>query len=180
MPTTPLATAAPWADFHPAVAGWFRAAFPAGPTPAQLRAWPLIRAGRPTLVAAPTGSGKSLAAFLAVIDELVRARAAGALPDATTVLYVSPLKALSNDIRLNLQAPLEGIARELARLGLPAHGIRAAGHGDGTRRLVLQRQWVDIVDVIAKPAHRAVVDLPHVALDLAVILPAIADLGGNV
>ncbi|HEY4072248.1 MAG TPA: DEAD/DEAH box helicase [Herbaspirillum sp.] len=115
--------------FHPAVAAWFRNAFP-GATEAQRQAWPLIRSGRPTLVAAPTGSGKTLTAFLAAIDELVRSSVAagneGALPDATTVVYVSPLKALSNDIRLNLQLPLEGIAKELARMGLPDPGIRAA------------------------------------------------------
>jgi ATP-dependent Lhr-like helicase len=118
--------------FHPAVAAWFRNTFP-GATEAQRQAWPLIRSGRPTLVAAPTGSGKTLTAFLAAIDELVCSSVAagddgmeGALPDATTVVYVSPLKALSNDIRLNLQLPLEGIAKELARMGLPDPGIRAA------------------------------------------------------
>jgi ATP-dependent Lhr-like helicase len=116
-----------WEDFHPAVAAWFRGTF-TSVTEAQQRAWPLIRSGRPTLVAAPTGSGKTLTAFLAAIDALVREGIAygGALPDATSVVYVSPLKALSNDIRVNLQAPLEGIARELARMGLPDPGIRAA------------------------------------------------------
>lgn len=114
-----------WQDFHPAVAAWFGVTFPAA-TEAQLRAWPQIHAGRPTLVAAPTGSGKTLTAFLAAIDALVRESSAAPLPDETQVLYVSPLKALSNDIRLNLQAPLEGIGRQLAAMGLPAHGIRAA------------------------------------------------------
>ena len=104
-------------DFHPAVAAWFAAAFPSA-TEAQLRAWPLIQAGKPTLVAAPTGSGKTLTAFLAAIDALVRASSAGPLPDETRVLYVSPLKALSNDIRLNLEAPLEGIGAQLAALSL--------------------------------------------------------------
>ncbi|MCQ4323371.1 ATP-dependent DNA helicase [Stutzerimonas stutzeri] len=112
--------------FHPAVAGWFARSFPA-PTPAQAAAWPLIRAGRSTLVAAPTGSGKTLTAFLAAIDQLVRqGLAEGGLADATTVLYVSPLKALSNDIHVNLEAPLAGIGAELARLGLPPLEIRAA------------------------------------------------------
>jgi ATP-dependent Lhr-like helicase len=113
-----------WQDFHPAVAAWFGAAFPAA-TEAQLRAWPNILAGRSTLVAAPTGSGKTLTAFLAAIDALVRESGEQALPDETQVLYVSPLKALSNDIQLNLQAPLEGIGRQLAAMGLPPHGIRA-------------------------------------------------------
>src|SRR5471032_161133 len=115
-----------WRDFHPAVAAWFNAAFPAA-TEAQRAAWPLIRSGRPTLVAAPTGSGKTLTAFLAAIDDLVRDSGNGQpLPDATQVLYISPLKALSNEIRLTLQAPLEGIGAELAARGLPDHGIRSA------------------------------------------------------
>jgi ATP-dependent Lhr-like helicase len=111
--------------FHPAVARWFDATFP-GATEAQLRAWPLIQARRPTLVAAPTGSGKTLTAFLAAIDELVSDSVDAALPDATQVLYISPLKALSNDIRLNLEAPLAGIDRELKAMGLAPHGIRTA------------------------------------------------------
>jgi ATP-dependent Lhr-like helicase len=79
-------------------------------------------------VAAPTGSGKTLTAFLSAIDGLVREGLAndGALPEATTVVYVSPLKALSNDIRINLEAPLEGIRAELAKLGLPDVDIRTA------------------------------------------------------
>src|SRR5690606_22363425 len=103
----------PLAAFHPAVQGWFRRAF-AAPTPAQVGAWPSIRAGRSTLVAAPTGSGKTLTAFLATLDELLRLGLAGALEDRTRVVYVSPLKALSNDIHLNLEVPLAGIAEELA------------------------------------------------------------------
>jgi ATP-dependent Lhr-like helicase len=114
-----------WQAFHPAVAAWFGSAFPAA-TEAQLRAWPLIQAGRPTLVAAPTGSGKTLTAFLAAIDTLVRESSAAPLPDETQVLYVSPLKALSNDIRVNLTGPLEGIDRQLDAMDLPGHGIRTA------------------------------------------------------
>ncbi|ESQ99699.1 ATP-dependent DNA helicase [Stutzerimonas chloritidismutans AW-1] len=116
----------PLGRFHPAVAGWFSRSFPA-PTPAQAAAWPLIRAGRSTLVAAPTGSGKTLTAFLAAIDGLVQqGLAEDGLADATRVLYVSPLKALSNDIHINLEEPLAGITAELARLGLPALEIRTA------------------------------------------------------
>ncbi|WP_312169306.1 DEAD/DEAH box helicase [Stutzerimonas kunmingensis] len=116
----------PLGRFHPAVEGWFSRSFPA-PTPAQAAAWPLIRAGRSTLVAAPTGSGKTLTAFLAAIDGLVQqGLAEGGLADATRVLYVSPLKALSNDIHINLEKPLAGITAELARLGLPALEIRTA------------------------------------------------------
>jgi ATP-dependent Lhr-like helicase len=113
-------------EFHPAVARWFSATFP-GPTEAQAAAWPVIAAGRHTLVAAPTGSGKTLTAFLAALDGLVReGLETGGLPDETVVLYVSPLKALSNDIGLNLKAPLAGIRRELAKLGLPEVEIRTA------------------------------------------------------
>ena len=117
----------PLDDFHPAVAGWFRRTF-AAPTAAQAQAWPAIRGRRHTLVAAPTGSGKTLTAFLAAIDELVREGVAqgGALPDATRVVYVSPLKALSNDIHINLDAPLAGIRAELEALGLPDVAIRTA------------------------------------------------------
>src|SRR6266481_3343067 len=89
--------------FHDTVAAWFAGAF-AAPTAAQAEAWPAIKAGRNVLIAAPTGSGKTLAAFLAAIDDLVRQGVAGALPDETQVVYVSPLKALSNDIKKNLEA----------------------------------------------------------------------------
>jgi len=122
-----------WQDFHPAVSAWFRATF-ADVTEAQRRAWPLIQAGRPTLIAAPTGSGKTLTAFLAAIDALVRESGAGPLADTTRVLYVSPLKALSNDIRVNLLAPLDGIGAQLAAMNLPPHGIRTAVRtGDTTQ-----------------------------------------------
>ncbi|MFA7320035.1 MAG: DEAD/DEAH box helicase [Dokdonella sp.] len=103
-------------SFHPAIAAWFARTF-AAPTPAQVEAWPAIRAGRHTLIAAPTGSGKTLAAFLAAIDGLVREGMGFGLPEQTTVVYVSPLKALSNDIAINLETPLAGIRAELERRG---------------------------------------------------------------
>src|SRR6201998_393119 len=109
--------------FHPAVADWFDGQF-AAPTAAQAQAWPAIKAGRHVLIAAPTGSGKTLAAFLAAIDDLVRQGLAGTLADATQVVYVSPLKALSNDIQRNLEAPLAGIRGELRRTGLPDVEVR--------------------------------------------------------
>ncbi|HZF36138.1 MAG TPA: DEAD/DEAH box helicase, partial [Candidatus Angelobacter sp.] len=109
--------------FHPGVADWFDRTFSA-PTAAQAEAWPAIQAGQHTLVAAPTGSGKTLAAFLAAIDGLVRQGVAGDLRDETQVVYVSPLKALSNDIQRNLEAPLAGISEALKARGLPAVEIR--------------------------------------------------------
>src|SRR3984893_5204452 len=109
--------------FHPSVCAWFNGAFSA-PTPAQAKAWPAIKAGRHVLIAAPTGSGKTLAAFLAAIDDLVRQGLDGTLRDETQVVYVSPVKALSNDIRRNLEAPLAGIREELRAQGLPDIEIR--------------------------------------------------------
>ena len=109
--------------FHPAVARWFTGHFGA-PTEPQLRAWPAILSGRHALIAAPTGSGKTLAAFLAAIDALVRQGQQGHLPDETQVVYVSPLKALSNDVQRNLDAPLAGITNELLALGQAAPEIR--------------------------------------------------------
>src|ERR1044071_5898372 len=110
--------------FHPAVAAGFDTSFAAA-TAAQAAAWPLIKAGRHTLIAAPTGSGKTLAAFMAAIDDLVRQGVEGGLGDETQIVYVSPLKALSNDIQRNLEAPLAGIRAELARRGEPDVDIRA-------------------------------------------------------
>ena len=93
-------------DFHPLIAEWFRGRFPNGPTDAQQDAWPHIRAGRDTLVAAPTGSGKTLTAFLAGIDRFVREAERGELKPELRILYISPLKALANDIQRNLDGPL--------------------------------------------------------------------------
>ena len=125
---TALAAAPPsvdvMANFHPAVAEWFTRHFTA-PTPPQAAAWPLIQQGRSTLVAAPTGSGKTLTAFLAALDALLKQGVAahGVLPDETAVLYVSPLKALSNDIQLNLMVPLSGMTDALRRMGVPESDI---------------------------------------------------------
>ncbi|HEU4387751.1 MAG TPA: DEAD/DEAH box helicase, partial [Blastocatellia bacterium] len=109
--------------FHPAVASWFDKQFTA-PTEPQSQAWPAIKDRRHTLIAAPTGSGKTLSAFLAAIDDLVRQGVAGELEDVTQVVYVSPLKALSNDIQRNLQQPLAGIQQELAAMGISIPEIR--------------------------------------------------------
>src|ERR671930_1933864 len=99
----------------PPVREWFRAAL-GEPTVAQRRGWPAIAAGQNTLILAPTGSGKTLAAFLACLDGLWRQQP---LPRGVRVLYVSPLKALNNDIYRNLQVPREGVADTARRLGQP-------------------------------------------------------------
>ena len=111
--------------FHSLVREWFLGQF-AGPTGAQAEGWDAIAKGRHTLIAAPTGSGKTLAAFLTCIDRLVRAGLDGGLPERTEVVYVSPLKALSNDVQRNLSVPLEGIAGLAEAHGTPLPEIRVA------------------------------------------------------
>jgi ATP-dependent Lhr-like helicase len=104
---------------------WFERRFPHGPTPAQERGWPEIAAERHTLIAAPTGSGKTLSAFLVCIDRLYRAALSGELEQlGTQVVYVSPLKALAVDVHQNLEIPLAEIAQVAAELGWPAPEIR--------------------------------------------------------
>ena len=110
-------------QFHSIVRAWFQSRFEA-PTGAQIEGWEAIAQGRHTLIAAPTGSGKTLAAFLTCIDDLVRRSLAGELPDTTQVVYVSPLKALSNDIQKNLATPLEEIAALAEEAGEPIPDIR--------------------------------------------------------
>ena len=115
-------------QFHPLVQEWFKSRF-SEPTNAQLEGWPAIAEGRHTLIAAPTGSGKTLAAFLTCIDSLVRQGLSGEIPDSTQVVYVSPLKALSNDIQKNLSTPLEEIA-ELAEAAGPPRDACVLHKGD--------------------------------------------------
>src|SRR5262249_51285986 len=104
---------------------WFERSF-ARPTETQGLAWNEIGAGRDALISAPTGSGKTLAAFLSCIDQLVRAALDGSLLDETEVVYVSPLKALSNDIQKNLERPLQEIAQLAGEKGLLMAPIRTA------------------------------------------------------
>ncbi|HUL11478.1 MAG TPA: DEAD/DEAH box helicase [Methylococcaceae bacterium] len=128
--------------FHPAVAAWFRETFSA-PTDCQSQAWAAIKQDRHTLIAAPTGSGKTLAAFLAAIDDLVHAGTDRGLRDATQVLYISPLKALSNDIQKNLELPLDGINKKLFELGYPNVAIRSqvrTGDTSAVARAAMIRQ----------------------------------------
>jgi ATP-dependent Lhr-like helicase len=115
----------PLAEFDPLVRDWFTQRFAAATEP-QVLGWPEIRAGRDILISAPTGSGKTLAAFLLCLDRLVRAARLGPLPNQTEVVYVSPLKALSNDIHINLEVPLSEIAAMAAAQGIPLAAIRAA------------------------------------------------------
>jgi ATP-dependent Lhr-like helicase len=115
----------PLAGFHEATRAWFTATF-GEPSEVQRAAWPAIRRGGDALIAAPTGSGKTLAAFLWAIDQLVRESIERPLPDETRILYVSPLKALGNDIERNLQLPLRGIQEAVRARGLPEGAIRTA------------------------------------------------------
>lgn len=131
----------PLTSFHPVVAQWFDANFDA-PSDVQRQAWPAIRAGESTLIAAPTGSGKTLAAFLAAIDQLVQQGLESPLPDEIRILYVSPLKALSNDIHKNLELPLDGIRFALLECGLPDVAIRAqtrTGDTSAAERAAMKR-----------------------------------------
>src|SRR5213594_508429 len=132
----------PLSGFHPAVARWFEARF-REPTEPQRRAWPVIQAGRNALIAAPTGSGKTFAAFLAAIDSLLRQGLDGTLRDETQVVYVSPLKALSNDVQKNLAEPLAEIRRTLEALCLPDVEIRTlvrTGDTPGAERQEMVRR----------------------------------------
>ncbi len=131
--------------FHPAVTRWFEQTF-GSPTEPQVRGWPAIQSGRHALISAPTGSGKTLAAFLASLDALFRQGAESHLPDETQVVYVSPLKALSNDIRKNLQEPLSGIRALLGEANGHDIDVRAEVRtGDTT---AAQRQAL-----IKRPPH---------------------------
>src|SRR5947207_1140823 len=131
-------------QFHPAVARWFEQTF-GSPTEPQIRGWPEIQSGRHVLISAPTGSGKTLAACLASLDLLFQEGLAGELPDKTQIVYVSPLKALSNDIRKNLQEPLAGIRALLNELGYDVDVRAEVRTGDTT---AAQRQAL-----IKKPPH---------------------------
>ena len=118
MPPMPLTR------FHPIISEWFTS-YVGQPTDVQVQAWPAIQSGSDALIAAPTGSGKTLAAFLSCIDQLFKQALARELEDHTHVLYVSPLKALSNDIQKNLQKPLAEIGQLALQAGLLMPELRA-------------------------------------------------------
>ncbi|HUK25657.1 MAG TPA: DEAD/DEAH box helicase, partial [Terriglobales bacterium] len=138
MPSLPSSLS--WA--HPLTQEWFVRKF-GTPTEPQEQGWPHILAGRTVLISAPTGSGKTLAAFLACIDGLVRKALAGELQDRTEVLYISPLKALGNDIQKNLEVPLGEILQMAGERGLLMPQIRTAVRTGDTlmheRRAMLKR-----------------------------------------
>ncbi|MGE3315327.1 MAG: DEAD/DEAH box helicase, partial [Planctomycetaceae bacterium] len=128
--------------FHPLVADWFQSRF-AAPTEPQYLGWPHIAAGEHTLIAAPTGSGKTLTAFLACIDRLLREAIEGTLTEETRVVYVSPLRALSNDMHRNLEVPLEEIAALAAERGYEMPTLRAGlrtGDTTASKRAALIRR----------------------------------------
>jgi ATP-dependent Lhr-like helicase len=133
-------------SFHPVVSAWFKSTF-AEPTAVQNESWPAISNGEHTLLAAPTGSGKTLAAFLASIDALIKEGLERGLADETRVLYISPLKALSNDIQKNLQLPLAGIREQLVTQGMPDVEVRA---------------WVRTGDTPQSERRQAVKKPPHI------------------
>ncbi len=109
--------------FHPIVQHWFITRFKV-PTEAQMRGWPNIVAGRNTLIAAPTGSGKTLAAFLACLDQLIRKAISGQLDDTLKAVYISPLRALTNDVRKNLQVPLDELRMTAFEMGFDLSPIK--------------------------------------------------------
>jgi ATP-dependent Lhr-like helicase len=126
-------------SFHPAVQQWFRETFPGGPTRAQTQGWPPIAGGQHVLIEAPTGSGKTLAAFLAGISSLIRKAEQGTLGDATSVLYVSPLKALNNDVKKNLEEPLRGIAALAGSLPMIRTAVRTGDTPPGERQRMVKK-----------------------------------------
>ncbi len=132
-------------DFHPLLREWFGTAF-GTPTEPQERGWPAIRARHDVLIAAPTGSGKTLAAFTLALDDLVRRSASGALEDHTLVVYVSPLKALSNDVRENLEKPLAQLTALARRHEIELAPIRTAVRTGDTTPAQRQR-------MLRKPPH---------------------------
>ena len=135
----------PLSSFHPVIADWFSKRFTA-PTDVQLLSWPAIRSGKDVLIAAPTGSGKTLAAFLNCIDGLFKQSIAGTLEDSTQVLYVSPLKALSNDVQKNLQQPLAEITDAAIEAGHLTQPIRVTVRTGDT-------PMADRQQMLRKPPH---------------------------
>jgi ATP-dependent helicase Lhr and Lhr-like helicase len=134
-------------DFHPIVRDWFVRTY-GNPTPPQTLGWPSIAEGNNTLILAPTGSGKTLAAFLWAINHLIEQHLREELPPGVRILYVSPLKALNNDIERNLEAPLQALREEAKRAGLRLPAIRAAvrtGDTPQSKRTAMLKHPPDIL-----------------------------------
>ena len=138
--------------FHPAVSSWFRDQF-GEPTPAQRLGWPAIASGRHTLIVAPTGSGKTLAAFLAALDHIWRTPRAA---KGVRILYVSPLKALNQDVWQNLQFPLSGILARSEAIASPLPALRVAVRSGDTpahERAAIVRKPPDILITTPESLH---------------------------
>ena len=125
-------------EFHPIIADWFRSRL-GEPTDVQVASWPAIRSGKHALIAAPTGSGKTLAAFLTCIDSLLKQALTCELDDSIQVVYVSPLKALSNDIQKNLKEPLAEITERAISTGVLTPELRVEVRTGDTPQYVRQQ-----------------------------------------
>ncbi|MGE0059154.1 MAG: DEAD/DEAH box helicase [Dehalococcoidia bacterium] len=153
MAIAPVST--PLDAFHPVIQTWFHQRF-AAPTDAQAAGWPVIMRGGDVLIAAPTGSGKTLAAFLAGIDSLLRQAEAGTLTNETQIVYVSPLKALGNDIQRNLEAPLAEICAIAAEAGI-AIGSQSIGNAAENEAMEAEGEKPKLVRRAAGPVIRTAV-----------------------
>src|SRR5215813_9289441 len=170
-----------WA--HPVVQEWFVRKF-GTPTEPQEQGWPHILAGRPTLISAPTGSGKTLAAFLICIDQLIRKALEGRLGSETEVVYVSPLKALSNDVQKNLEVPLKEIQQLALDRGYLSPQIRTAVRTGDTLPVERQRMLNQPPHILVTTpdslyiqltAEKSRNNLPHVRTVIADEIHSVAD-----
>jgi len=139
--------------FHPAVASWFREAFPGGPTEAQRLAWPAIASGEDVLLVSPTGTGKTLAAFLVALDGILRRRLAGDDAPRLATLYVSPLKALDNDVHRNLERPRAGIAAQLGAGRVPVTTAGRTGDTPAPERTSQLKAPPDVLITTAESVY---------------------------
>src|SRR5579863_273374 len=147
LPSNPAAAPDPFACFHPVTAAWFQAVFEA-PTAPQRMGWPVIARGESALILAPTGTGKTLTAFLWCLDRLMLHPGPRGQEDGTRVVYVSPLKALAVDVERNLRSPLAGMATTARRMGVPFREPSIAvrtGDTSQKERALFRRHPADIL-----------------------------------